>query len=290
MTQARRPPVPEIAMDSAFSRDYTGPDRSKEIEMDVEIRQARPEDASALAEIAQMLRLTRNSALTARNGLNGFAEGELRITRNGALTARNGLNGLAEGELRITSRSSPASPDRGFLMGNSLDDYAYFIENDDVLVIEDRASGGVAGFSIVIGPDTIVRSGLWKKTEEIHWEPSFEGKLDLGSSAIFEQIALDPRFGGRLFANYLAFASLERALSRYLRIFASVARYPVQNRASLPFLERTGWRRIGDTDENFPGYGRFEYDIYCLERSAYEARLKEPPFVALGRRVRACMG
>ncbi len=212
--------------------------------MDVRIRQARPEDASLIADIAE--------------------------------------------KLRLPSQPAPSSSDRGFLMASSPETYSYFVTNDDVLVLEDR--GAVVGFSIVIGPDTILRSGLWEKTKEIRWDPGYRQPLELATSAIYEQIALDPQYRRRLFATHLAFLSVERALSRYLRVFTSIARFPVQNRASLPFVERTGWHRVGDTDDEYPGHGRIQYDIYCLERSLFEAKLREPELASLSRRVRGCLG
>jgi hypothetical protein len=198
------------------------------------------------------------------------------------------IAGIAE-SLRLTAGTAPSNSDRGFLMAGSPEAYSHCIANDDVLVIEDRDFEGIAGFSSVIGPDTIVSSGLWEKTKEIRWVSAYARSLELRTSAIYDQIALDPRYTRRLFANHLAFVSLERVLSRYLRVFASVASYPIRNRASLPFLERMGWSRVGSTDEEYPGFGRIEYDIYCIERPAFAARSAEPAFAALGERARALL-
>ena len=203
------------------------------------------------------------------------------------VTIRQAVGEDASSVLRIAQQlgvrpgADLARLQRGFLIPNPLEQYEHFIAHDDVLIVESKETGSIIGFSIVLWPDTIKLSGLWERTEEVRWEPSFSGNLDPETSTYYEQVAFDPAHARSVSAVCLGFLALWRTFQRYTCLVGTVARYPVFNKSPRPFLEKTGSRIVGAVSADYPGIGRIDYDMYYLDRMTFESKLREPFFVRL---------
>ncbi len=182
------------------------------------------------------------------------------------------------------------APRGGFLLGTTLAQYAYFIEHDDVLVAADDAAGRVAGFSIVLGHASVLSSDLWQRAQRARWDATFLGTLggDIAGRpfAFYEQLGCLPDDASRVFAKYLAFASVHRALAVYPSLITTILRVPVYNRAALPFLEVAGFTAVGWIAEHYPEVGRIESEIYHLDAVEFRRRLERPDFRAFLARAR----
>ncbi len=180
------------------------------------------------------------------------------------------------GVKRALTLAAAAPPGRGgFLLGSSLEHYRAFVAHDSVLVAE-TAGGGVAGFAVVLGFETLSRSDLWAKRESIRFSvpPEAFGVRP----AYFEQLAFlpEPRF--RTYAKYVAFLSVQGALETHDGVFATTVQAPFENRAALPFLRVTGFEQVGSVCESYPEVGAVVSDVHYLSRAAFRARLETPAF------------
>lgn len=59
---------------------------------------------------------------------------------------------------------------------------------------------------------------------------------------------------------------------------ATVVREPFRNRAVLPFLEVTGFERVGQVAEDYPVVGPILSDVYYLSQETFVQRLETPAF------------
>src|SRR5688572_25926820 len=80
----------------------------------------------------------------------------------------------------------------GFLLGVPRARYVELVEHANVLVMEDRRTGALAGFSVTL-PDHLLRaSPLWQRRQHIAWSvdpPLFPEDVKVG---YFDQIACAP--------------------------------------------------------------------------------------------------
>lgn len=166
-------------------------------------------------------------------------------------------------------------PDRGgFLLGTTLEGYRRFIARDWVLVAEQR--GTVVGFAVVLAQATFEASEAWRKKDTVRLEvPAHTSGTQL---AYFEQLAFLPRSEARSYAKYVAFLSAKEALVQHDGIVATVVREPFHNRAVLPFLEVTGFERVGQVAEDYSVVGPILSDVYYLSRETFARRLETPAF------------
>jgi hypothetical protein len=180
-------------------------------------------------------------------------------------------------------------PESGFLLGTSLEQYEYFIAHDDVLVAERTAPQQIVGFTIVLKHESVLHSALWLRAQEVRWnENFFEQFLGMYSSerdaaqhthiAYYEQLGFLDDAALRVYAKYLAFASVQRAFQAHDHIFVTTVRYPVVNRAAVPFLRIVGFELVGCHDEVYPEYGRIVSDVYHLERTSFEEKIRAQRF------------
>ena len=82
----------------------------------------------------------------------------------------------------------------------------------------------------------------------------------------------------RVYAKYLAFASVHRAFESHDHIFVTTVIFPIANRAPLSFLRIVGFERVGIHDEIYPEYGRIVSDVYHLERSVFNEKIRAGRF------------
>ena len=185
-------------------------------------------------------------------------------------------------EVKRALRLTGTAPQRGgFLLGTTLEGYRAFIERDLVLVAEDTS---VVGFAIVLGHDTLTRSDLWARAAQADLAVPAEAVLARGRVAYVEQLAMLPGFEHRVYAKYLAFQALRDAFGRHATVFTTVVREPIPNAAVLPFLEVTGFERVGRIEETYPEVGRVLSDIHALTLEAFAARLERADFRAFVRK------
>lgn len=186
-------------------------------------------------------------------------------------------------QLRLPADAGQA-PRGGFLLGTTLAQYAHFIAHDDVLVAEDCAAGRVVGFSIVLRHASVLRSDLWQRAQRARWDENFLAALGGDAArrpfAFYEQLGCLPDDASRVFAKYLAFASVHRALAAYPSLITTILRVPVYNRAALPFLQVAGFEPVGRITEHYPEIGRIEAELFHLDRAEFQRRLMRPDFAA----------
>lgn len=190
-------------------------------------------------------------------------------------------------QVKMRTNMSETISQSGFLIESSLEKYQYFIANDNVLVAEEIKLKKVVGFSIVLGHETIDKSGIKQKTDQIRWEKSFFNTYNGNSFAFYEQIAFLPKYAKRIYVTYLAFMSLWWAFQNYTGIFGAVVCYPIPNEAPLQYMDLIGWQKVGSVEEKYPEYGTIGYDIYYLDRAVFEDKLKERRFADFLDRLRA---
>ena len=178
----------------------------------------------------------------------------------------------------------------GFVVPNPVEQYQYFVRNDEVFVVDDADYGDVVGFSIALGPESIQRSGLWEQSSGIEWIPGFPGLPDLEISAYYDQIAFLPDYRKTFFTAYLGFFSLTNVLKKYRHIFTAVAEEPYANTAPLPFLHKTGWEAVGTIRETMPGAGKIRYTVYYNEQSRYLRLLDTPLGVSFTKKIEPYIG
>lgn len=180
-------------------------------------------------------------------------------------------------------------PQGGFLLGTSLEQYEYFIRHDDVLVAETVAPAHIAGFTIVLKHASVLNSALWLRAHEVRWDNDFFSRFLTGRSfdrealqntqvAYYEQLGFVDDAALRVFAKYLAFASVYRAFETHDHIFVTTVKYPVMNRASLSFLRVVGFECVGIHDEVYPEYGRIVSDVYHLDRRVFDENIRAGRF------------
>ena len=189
-------------------------------------------------------------------------------------------------QLKMPLDPAEAHQLRGFLLDISLEQYRYFLSNDEVLVLESGEEDELIGFSIVLGPESMELTGLRQKAAQISWGDLSFDRLDPAQCAYFEQIAVLP---GRASGNpviYLALTSLLRTFRKYEYLFAAVVSRPVINRAPRRLLTAAGMQRVGTIKEQYPEFGSITYDIYWLSRTEFDARLKEPLLGGMLKRMR----
>ncbi len=189
--------------------------------------------------------------------------------------------------VRLRDTLDAEQQNRGFLIDISLEKYQYFIANDHALVMEELDSGQPVGFSVILGPRTMAATGIREKAQRMAQTTLPVRELDPEACAYWEQIAFLPRHVKGLSPVYLAFAGVRSAFHAYRHLFAAVAGGPVSNLAPLRFLDCAGGKKVGWIDEDYPAYGRIRYDIYHLDRSDFEERLRAPWLARLEERTRA---
>ncbi len=186
----------------------------------------------------------------------------------------------------------------GFLLGTSLEQYAYFIEHDDVLVAETVTPQKVVGFTVVLKHASVVNSALWLRAHEVRWDKNFfadflrDKNFDANALAqtriaYYEQLGFLDDAAVRVYAKYLAFASAHRAFESHDHLFVTTVKYPIVNRAPLPFLRVAGFKCVGTHDEVYPEYGRIVSEVYHLERRAFHEKIRAERFQKFVAQVRA---
>lgn len=165
----------------------------------------------------------------------------------------------------------------GFLLGSSREQYESFIENANVLVLEEPESPGadarLLGFAVTL-PDALLRqSELWSRAAAVEWAsdgiatdmPDLAEML-AARIGYFEQLAFLRFPGARIYAPAFALAAaLDLAETGHQHIFLTVVSAPIANLAPLPFLRILGATRIGRIAEEYPEVGRITSDLYHLD-------------------------
>jgi len=187
--------------------------------------------------------------------------------------------------VRLRASADTEQGKQGFLIDISLEQYRYFIANDQVLVMVESDPRRLVGFSVVLGPRTMEATGLREKAEHIGGAALDIRALDPESCAYWEQIAFLPRYAKGLYPVYLGFTGLRQAFRKYENLFGAVVSRPIPNLAPRHLLDSMGWRCIGWIDQDYPAHGRVRYDIYYLNRSEFEKRLQEPSVRRLAERL-----
>lgn len=180
----------------------------------------------------------------------------------------------------------------GFLLGSSREQYAYFIEHANVLLLQ--AGDRVLGFAVTL-PDPVLRgSDLWARAAQIQWtldensaaSPSLIEIL-AGRVGYFEQLACLRFQNMRIYAPAFALAAaLDLAESGHRHIFMTVVSAPVANLAPLPFLRMIGATRLGCIAEEYPEVGAITSDIYHLDTARWNYGVgPDSPLFGLRQRV-----
>jgi hypothetical protein len=168
----------------------------------------------------------------------------------------------------------------GFLLGTSLEQYRFFIENAFVRVLEDLEKGRIVGFSIIL-PDEVLRaSELWQKKSDIAWNDVDVAKIESGKIAYYEQLAILPDPAYRRYSFLLAFSNAKDVIEAgHNCMITTIVNYPVRNRAALPFLEAIGCRHIGEVEEQYPDVGKVHSDIYFVDKECFVDKINSHPII-----------
>lgn len=161
----------------------------------------------------------------------------------------------------------------GFLLGASEDGYHALIDGGvvRVLVFADE----VVGFASAL-PDRALRaSPLWERRPQIAWEGDFPAAaIEAAKIGYFDQIAVLPQSGPRLFAAALALRTLFDLLGDgHEHVITTTVEAPIVNRAAHAFLDRIGARKIAAIDEVYPEVGALTSAIYYLHAAVIHARV-----------------
>src|SRR6185436_8571307 len=119
-------------------------------------------------------------------------------------------------QLMIVPSPGPGTADLsrgGFLLGSSAEQYAYFIEQANVLLLE--GDGRPLGFAVTFPDELLRKSDLWTRREHINFDAALGDSPDdaalmveilSGRIGYFEQLALLPIPSLRLYAPAFALA------------------------------------------------------------------------------------
>ncbi len=190
--------------------------------------------------------------------------------------------------IRLPADADGSEQQGGFLLGTDLAQYEYFIEHDEVLVAENVEAKKIVGFAIVLKHESVRGSVLWQRAQEVRWEPEFEKGFDNARVSFFEQLGFLPDSAYRVYAKYIAFASVQRAFETHEHLFTTIVREPFFNRAALAFMRVVGFESVGVHDEVYPGYGRIVSEVFHLGRARFEEKKREGKFVSLVEKMREC--
>lgn len=177
-------------------------------------------------------------------------------------------------KVRLPADAEVEDPQGGFLLGTELEQYRYFIEHDQVIVAERTDERQIVGFAVVLKHESVVNSVLWQRAQEVRWESKFESEFDGARVSFFEQLGFLPDSAYRVYAKYLAFASVHRILQSHEHLFTTIVREPFFNRASLSFIRVIGFESVGVHDEVYPGYGRIVSEVFHLNCKAFRNKIE----------------
>jgi hypothetical protein len=174
---------------------------------------------------------------------------------------------FVEMKQQVKMPEGEATTTGGFLLGTTEDQYRYYIENDIVSVLED--DGKIVGFSIVLTYETLKKSDLWKKKDQMQFPFLPENFFEDNRIAYYEQLAVlpDPKY--RTYAKELALKSLIRGLKDHDFFFLTVVKKPIVNKAPLPFMNAVGFVEVGEIEEHYEGVGDITSSIYFLQKSDF---------------------
>lgn len=189
------------------------------------------------------------------------------------LALRTGVLADVAGMLSIKARlrvaPGEAAPAGGFLLGCSAERYAFFVARANVLVLDDRERGGLAGFAVTL-PDEILReTDVWARRGEIAWDGADPARFETARVGYFEQLAVLPGCRYRAAAPALALRALGDLLAAgHRHVFATVVRAPFDNLVSRHLLAAVGARRVGAIEERYDGVGPILSDVYHLDHAS----------------------
>ena len=168
----------------------------------------------------------------------------------------------------------------GFLLGTTLKQYQFYIENAFVRVLEDSDKARIVGFSIIL-PDQVLRaSELWEKREYIRWNEFDSSEFEGKKIAYYEQLAILPDAAYRRYSFLLAFSNAKDVIETgHECMITTIVNYPVRNRAALPFLEAIGCVHVGEVEEKYPDVGRVHSDIYFVDKKRFVEKLQSHPII-----------
>lgn len=168
--------------------------------------------------------------------------------------------------LRLVPRGGRTT-EGGFLLGVSRERYEALVAHANVVIMDDLATGALAGFAVTL-PDPVLRaSDVWARRDAIAWSgapPIAEG----ARVGYFDQIACAPYAEHRRGAPALALkALLDLLATGHQHVFATVVREPLHNTAALELLRAVGARHVGALAEHHEDLGAMRSDVYHLDRS-----------------------
>lgn len=153
----------------------------------------------------------------------------------------------------------------GFLLGTSLENYQFFIENSYCLVAE--VENQIVGFGIIFEDKMVRQSDIWHKRKEVNWSIDIES-YENQKICYFEQIAFLE--GHRILALNLAYRLAKLAFDDFHdTLFTTTVNEPIKNLAAVPFIKACGGKQIGSVNEHYENIGAIKSDIYCIEASDF---------------------
>lgn len=178
-----------------------------------------------------------------------------------------GLRAVKE-DLPMPRNAQNATTRGGFLLGTTLENYHFLIENAFADVLEDDRK--IVGFAIVL-PDVLLRnSEMWRRKDEIEWRDFDSEEFADAPICYFEQLAILPAAKYRFYGIALAFLTLEKAFAAgHAAMFTTTVQRPIRNSAAVPFLNAIGAKIVGQVDETIDGFGNLVSDVYFVERETF---------------------
>jgi hypothetical protein len=155
----------------------------------------------------------------------------------------------------------------GFLLGCDEAGYEQRLRDGRVWVL---AGAAVRGFAITLPAEALRSSALWALKDRVAWTAGVPNELDF--VGYFDQLAVLPEVGRRL-ALELAFTALWELMKECRHVVTTTVSAPVRNLAAVPLIERLGGVRVGQLEEEYPGFGALTSDVWLLSTESVQRRM-----------------
>lgn len=155
----------------------------------------------------------------------------------------------------------------GFLLGTTLENYQFYIENSYCLVAE--IDKQIVGFGIIFNDTMVRQSDIWQKRKEVNWIVDIEN-YEHTKICYFEQLAFLE--GHRKLAVNLAYQLAKWAFDNHETLITTTVREPIRNLAAVPFIKACNGKLIGLIDEYYENIGAIKSDVYCIEAQDFHKK------------------
>lgn len=160
-----------------------------------------------------------------------------------------------------------------------LNDYIACIEHCSTLVLEDRDSGIVIGYSIVIPNHIFRNTKFWQNRNNINWNNFNPNDYAHTKLCYYYQLVMQNTAIAQQYKGILAITNLIDVFnSDHNGMFSSIITYPYKNTSSKFFLEKVEAKVVGE-QKIIEEECEFHTDVYFIEKLNFFNNLHSEKFI-----------